>query len=472
MTTSESLQFEKISTHKNRRFFCWTWSVRNGDSAEIREELSLRNLESAQKLYLENSSGESYLYLQTCHRVELYGWGDKPMNSFDLFWPDKTSHKNSSKLLLGDDAYRHLVRMISSLESEVLGETQVTSQVKEAFAKNMECGWLKFPLNKIIEKGLASAKSIRTKTGIGEGTVSVAHAAIEGLSDLFETYENKKVLVVGAGSMAVQGIDKFRALGVNHIYWVNRSRDRIVNHSYSQFPEIQVQNFEDRYFLVPFMDIVFVATGSPQYVFEKEGFLNPPTCPMQRHAQVQVPSSTGFDLVQHKARSMRVFLDLGLPRNVDPEIHGLKGTFVRNVDEFRHQSDITKEQRKQKAQEAARIVELEIEDFNKQLVSWLKNKEYTELFQAVEAIRESELAPFKGTQNFEKIDYALRSICGKLMHRLKREIESLDEASAEQVIETLLKAWRQPEQWLQKKQAPLQSDLKNLSPNQQLLENL
>jgi glutamyl-tRNA reductase len=472
--------------NKNHELFCWSWSVKEGNTAEDRERFTMDfesetqseqegAVKSRAKFIMAQNPEARYFFLQTCHRVELYGWGVDPLVAFQYFWPFSKPSQTQVKKIEGDQAFRHLLRVVSSLESEVLGETQITSQIKDALDKNIRIGWLRFPLNRIIETALASSKKIRRETGIGEGTVSVAHASIEGLSDTFDTLKNKKVMVVGAGSMAIQAIEKFLDRGVREINWLNRTRERIQNHPLAQKLEVRIQNFDDRYFLLPFHDVVFVATGAPQFVFEKNKFLNSPLCPLERFLEKTVNDYENQILTRplkasKSAANLTILLDLGLPRNVDPEIHGLLNTYVRNVDEFRSYTDASKNERIQKALESSPVIDSEVSEFKKISAFWRFNKEIGEIFKGVEIVKQFEINKQVGLEKNEKIEYIVQSIYAKLMHRLKNEIENLiensDETLAQSIMDILSKAWRHPEQWLQKNQSTQrQPEPKNPSPS-------
>jgi glutamyl-tRNA reductase len=414
-----------------QRLGVWSLSVRDGDDAASREQAArLKDrLGDLAASWLGNASAHSsFLFVSTCHRVELYFFDLDP-EQLRKDWGAVSLQP--TRLHLGLDAVRHLMRVSSSLASEVLGETQITGQIRDAAAAARSAGWLRGPLDRSVQNALRVAKKIRTQTQIGEGTVSVAHAAIDGLADVFESLESKSMLILGAGSMASQVYDRVRGAKLKTIYWANRSMDRLQKRQLGT--EVRIVPFADRHSLAWSADIVVAATQAPEPIVSKQA--------------LSEARPKGSD------SRTRVVLDLGLPRNVEPEIHLWKQFLLRNVDEFNDHAAAHLEKRKHQAKIAEALLEQEAQDFVNIWNIWEKGPLIGELYTSVEALWRLELDELDVEQK-SKIEYAIQSTYGKLMHRLVTEVESLEDNASMQVLQTLVRAWRQPDQWQLRNQNP------------------
>jgi glutamyl-tRNA reductase len=432
---------------------CWSLSVRDGDEASLRERATLDETEQEKLLseWIVEARRENpeagLLYLSTCHRVEIYGYGIDPKRLKAHWLEARGVDVSDPRLKQGLTAFRHLVRVTSSLESEVLGETQITGQVKEASDKARQCGFSKGPLDRCVQQALRCAKKIRSATALGEGTVSVAHVAVDGLADVFDTLESKNALVIGAGPMAQQALERLVARGLRNITWINRTASKLEAHPLAT--QVRIEDYARMHELVWEHAITVAATSSTAPLL---------TVDPLRAAEKKVAARLGRSAIPVP----RVILDLGLPRNVESSVHGHDGFFVRNVDEFKDRAEKNSERRRRALEEADQILELEIDNFIKLWKSWEKGPLMAEIFRGVEALRSHELASRTSSLGLEEdveIEYIVRNIYAKLMHRVVEEVEALEPSLAHQVLETLVRAWRQPDQWLQRNPQQLRQKL-------------
>ncbi len=433
-------------------FFCWSFNSRSGASASLRERVNLSPEQQATLLpewldkFRQSDPEASLLYIGTCHRVEIYGYAIDP-NELLARWADLRDPQLAKvDFFQGVDAYLRMVRVAASLESEVLGETQITGQVKDALERARQLDTLHGLLDRSTQHALRAAKRIRTETSLGEGTVSVAHVAVDGLLDVFEDIQDKPVLVVGAGDMALQALDRILKLGARHVTWINRSRAKIEAHAFARY--CAIADFERLPELIWAHAITVTATGAP-------------------HAILRLPELWACQaLTKDALPEPRVLLDLGLPRNVDEKIHRRLGFLVRNVDEFRDRAKSNIEKRKRNLSEAEKILSEERSAFLRLWAQWGRGSLVAELYKVIEEITEHELAPFP-LEERAKIGYGVKGIYTKMMHQLLQSLDGLDEASAQQVLEALVLAWRQPDRW--QKQPPEAKSLLQGSPLLKLL---
>lgn len=420
--------------------FCWSLSAKDGVPAPVRERATLPDAEKdsllaswrRQRALSVPGEGGSLLYVGTCHRVEIYGWGLDP----DMLLVDWEKARGvslaSARLRTGAEVIRHFVRVVASLESEVLGETQIAGQMKDAATQARACGHLHGSLDWAVQQALRVAKSVRHSTQIGRGTVSVAHVAVDGLSDFFDDLNDKRVLLVGGGSMAVQALSRLRSRGATQITWMNRTADKILCHPLSR--ECRVVSFEELHAETWRHEVTLVATRVERPLVTLEGLQQ-----ARRALRRQKISPCS---------GPRVLLDLGLPRNVEPTLHGHDGFYVRDVDEFHNRADQGRAERVELVGRAEELIETE-------LISILKLAEARgrgPLLQELKDVLERWFEPVLASKNLEKSDdleYISRSVHSKLTHRLLEELNRIGEPQATQVLESLLKAWRHPDSWPQ-----------------------
>ncbi|NCN41481.1 glutamyl-tRNA reductase [bacterium] len=441
---------------------CLSLSSREDCSASEREQASLpsdaalkRSIISAWLKELREEYGEQcgLIYLATCHRIEFYFYGF-PGSELKNLWAELCGQKVlNAKHLESVDAFQHLVEVSSSLASEVLGETQITGQVKQAFENSKEAKWISSPLLRVFEEVLRVTKRIRHESKIGTGTISVAHVAVDGLNDVFADLGNKRALVVGAGSMAQQALERLMKLEVASITWVNRSKEKIQKHPLSGYCEIR--DFEELEALLWEHPISVLATSSESTLVIKD-----------RVIQQKIKADKII-------AGPKVLLDLGLPRNIDERIHGIHNFLVRNVDEFRDRAENVSSQRATGLPIAQKIVEEELLTFVSNWNHWSQGALVAELFKSSQRHLDRELNNLQSNLRVDekpKIEYVVRNVYAKMMHQLLESVRSLEESEARRALEALNLAWRQTDISWQKHQTSPQepkNPLKN--PRQKIL---
>lgn len=226
--------------------------------------------------------------------------------------------------------------------------------------------------------------------------------------------------------MAEQALQRLRRNGVNRITWINRTRARIENNPLAV--DCVIEDFTRLHELAWRHRVLVVATSSPD--------------PVLRRSQLSACSALNKKAVQ----GPRVILDLGLPRNVEGNIHNFSQFYVRNVDEFSTRIRENTEKRRAELVKAEALINQDVHEFLQDFASRSRGSKIGELYQALEAFRQSELTQIE-LENNSKIDYLSRNFNAKLLHRLVEELESLNDPAAQQVLDVLLRAWRQAEAW-------------------------
>ncbi|HVJ65883.1 MAG TPA: glutamyl-tRNA reductase [Bdellovibrionota bacterium] len=411
---------------------CWSLSAKEGDPAPLRERASLKQQQRAENLRLWHQAlaeEEGLFYLATCHRIELYGWTSSPDALIEK-WIEASSKTSAQGLEMkaslshhqGEAALAHLIRVCSGLESEVLGETQILGQVKDAVRESRDLALLTGPIDRATQMAFRVAKKIRTNTRIGEGTVSIAHAAVDGLSDVFEDFSDKKIAIVGAGTMALQAMEKFWNLGVRRISWINRSLEKIQNHAWAE--RVSCYSLESLAAEVSTSHVTVLATRAEEPILTRSVL-----------GAVATKSKLGPQII----------LDLGLPRNASEDVHRLAHYIVRNVDEFSDRSLKGHHQRAQAVPVAMQLLQDEMKICLKDWNHYSSAPARRELMQAIAEVKAHTLADLKLESNPD-LEYVIHSIYGKLSHHLLQELEQVqDEDLSGRVLEVITRAWRRPQ---------------------------
>ena len=290
--------------------------------------------------------GHEFVILSTCNRVELYAaaGGDDDLPGAEAFtrflaeFHGVPAEQFSGHLVAYHDggAVGHLFRVAASLESLVLGEGQILGQVREAFRAARERNAAGPVLHKVFENALRVGKRVREVTGMDRGKVSVASVAVEVARNVFDTFADKTVLVIGAGKMGDLTLQHLKTLRPGAILVTNRSPERA---------EAAALRFGGR--AVPFdrlnaalieADLVVSTTAADELVVTYEQYLR----------------------VQRARRNrLALILDIAVPRDVDPRVGEIDRVTLYNVDDLRAQAEANRAGRQKRVDPALTIIEQE-----------------------------------------------------------------------------------------------------------------
>ncbi|MEO6568916.1 MAG: glutamyl-tRNA reductase [Opitutaceae bacterium] len=259
-----------------------------------------------------------FTMLSTCNRVEFYGVATNPdavAQVQAMFCArqrfDPAEFEKIRLSLNGRDAIRHLLEVAAGLDSQMLGETEIFGQVKEAYALAQKRGSTGPVLNRIFQKAFQAAKNIRTNTAITEGQVSVANVAVELASKIFGDLRETRVLLLGAGEIGEKTARAFQSRGAASITVASRRFERATDLAATL--GASPMPFEQREPRLGEFDIVVCATSAPDTVI--------------------APDSTAAAMKKRPARPL-FFIDLALPRDVDPAVAELQNVFLYNLDDL------------------------------------------------------------------------------------------------------------------------------------------
>jgi glutamyl-tRNA reductase len=321
---------------------------------EVRERLAFaesRLVDALREITDQKLIRES-LIVSTCNRVELIaatadGAGHSETAVSHLYEFLRSFHGCDSSLLrkhcynfAGEDAIKHVFRVTSSLDSMVVGEPQITGQIKEAFQRAQGADSVGHELTQLMSRAFAVAKRVRNETGIGSSAVSISFVAVELARKVFEELKGSAVMLLGAGEMAELAAKHLLNYGADRLMIVNRTYQNAVALAQQMNGEpVHFEDFEKR---LPEAEIVLCSTGAPSYLL---------------HAD-QVRRA----LERRRNRPM-LMVDISVPRNIDPEIGRLDNAFLFDVDDLESIAEANRAERAREASRAEEIIEAEAERF-------------------------------------------------------------------------------------------------------------
>jgi len=373
---------------------------------EVRERLAIpeSRLPEACKKLSQHPGIEEGMIISTCNRVELIANvqnGTADLRGFlkDYFQLDTTELELHFYESREQEAVRHIFRVASSLDSMVVGEPQILGQVKEAYATARAVGAVRAQLDQLLTRAFAVAKRVRTETAVGSSSVSIASVAVELAKKIFGNLNGKCVYLVGAGKMSELAARHLLAHGAGSIFVANRTYDRAIRmaHKFNG----QAIEFGHLYETCDKADIVITSTGAPHAIFRREH---------------------GEQFLSKRRNRPMFFIDIAVPRDVDPEMNKLDGIFVYDIDDLQQAVSSHVADRRKEAERAESIVTNEVERFQARLLTLDVVPTIVSLQDHLETIRQAEIDRVRGrlgplTPDQEMAVEALtRGIVNKIMH--------------------------------------------------------
>jgi len=346
--------------------------------------------------YLSNLKGvRELMILSTCNRVEIYAVVndketiDRLLTEFIALKTDKNPEKFKKYFFIktGTEAVEHILSIPAGLSSMVLGETQIASQFKEALKLARRYNTIGEILNKLADAALRAGKRVRTETDLSKTPVSVSYIAVLLAKQIFGVLEGVKVLVVGAGEMAELTAEYLKREKAK-IFVTNRTFERAT--ALAKKIGAGVIEWEEFKNFLKETDIVIVSTGSPDYIITKRD----------------------VEKLVKKRFTPLVFIDISVPRNVDPSISELPNVFLFNIDNLKEIADKNLKTRNEEAKKGWLIVREEALKFQKWLDSFSTRLYPQELKKLIEELKQLTLQETDGKEE------ALEVFSKKIMHPL------------------------------------------------------
>ncbi len=378
---------------------------------------------------------EEVIVMATCNRTEFWLWA-----------PDVTLAANSVMRLLGSEyglklceckhfyrfldeaALLHIFRVASSLDSMVVGEPQVVSQVQAAWKQAQKLGATGRFLDAVVEKALTVSKRVRSETAIGNAAVSIPYAAVELTRQMLGTLKNKKVLLLGAGQMCALSARELLDQGAGSVGMI------VVNRTQEHATELAEKlggvafPFEERWQHMAEADLIISSTSCPHTILSRQE-AEAVICGRRESAKVEP----------------LVIVDLAMPRDIDAEVRGVKGILLYDLDDLGNVADHNAAEREAAVAEAQKILHAEAQGFRCQLMAERAVSTVVALRQRLDEICRQELdafrqenGPFSKDQD-EMLDAVMSRMTHKVAGSLARELKEFPEKVEQEQMTTALR---------------------------------
>ncbi len=320
---------------------------------ELRERVAFAEsaqAEAVRQIVSLNGFSETVV-LSTCNRVELYAvcGHDDPekglhelhdylLGHFDL---TPTQRKELACYRLSQtDAARHLFRVVSGLDSMVLGETEIFGQVKSAYSSALKAGATGGHLNKLFQRAFRVGKQVRNETNIQRGTTSVGSVAVDVAEKIFGSLKDCKVLLIGAGEMSRTCAQSLLSRGAHSIIVSNRSHDRAI--ALAQEMGGEALRFDEWERAVQEVDIIISSTSAPHFVLK--------------------PELVGPVMRKRHGRPLYV-IDIAVPRDVDPRVDDFDEVYLYDLDALQVAAEEGRRERERALIQCEEIIEEQLRKF-------------------------------------------------------------------------------------------------------------
>ena len=334
--------------------------------------------------FRESDQVQEAVILSTCNRVEIYAVANvagvglpNPYDAAAKILAEFLSRyhqigveslKKWTYLHHNLETIRHLFRVTASLDSMVVGESQILGQVKTAYDASREAGGAGTILNRLFTKAFSVGKRIRSETTIAAGAVSMSYAAVELAKKIFNTLEGKTVAIVGAGEMSELTAKHLVSSGVSNVIVANRTYERAVKVA-EKFNGTPLAYDNDLSFLID-ADIVISSTNAPDYLIKRRPLA---------------------DVMRKRKHRYMFLIDIAVPRDIEPDVSKIDHAFLYNIDDLEAVVASNLKDRQHEATRAEQIVTEEAKRFYDQLQIFQVNPTIKALHQQFREIADTEL---------------------------------------------------------------------------------
>ncbi|MCK4278370.1 MAG: glutamyl-tRNA reductase [Desulfurellaceae bacterium] len=362
------------------------------------------------KLYTQKSIDE-VMILSTCNRVEIIGATKDPCfcisNTLGFIQDFKgIAKENITPFIytrLDEEAIRHVFRVTSSLDSLIVGESQILGQMKEAYRCSVEFSTSGVSLNRLMRRAFSVARMVRMETQLGEKPVSISYAAVIKIREFFGgSIEGKKAMIVGVGEMAQLSLKYLLAGQANVAYIADRTPKKAGELAFSCGARAISLNEIGKF--INDVDMVITSTASPlPVIFRKD--------------------------VEKKVKNLLI-MDIAVPRDVEDGVADIPGVFVYNIDELRDIVNEAVKFRKADAQKAEKLIKQEVESY----ISYTESLDFelvaAKLREKIDVLKNQEMEKLYkklGNRIEDKdkilIEAMIRSVLNKLLHEPTQNIK-------------------------------------------------
>jgi len=342
--------------------------------------------------------------MSTCNRTELYGVPNGETIEAESLGKFLTELKGVNSNVrpehfyqyTGRDAVGQLFRVASGIDSMMLGDVQVLGQVKNAYHLAEECKTLGLLSKKLFQAALHTGKRARTETKISEGAVSISYGAVELAGKIFADLHTKTVFLIGAGKTSELTVKHLHSKGIGNILVSNRTRSK-AEELVRRFGGMVV-DFENLRRKLHLADIIISSVESPSYILMANDL---------------------FNVMRQRANQPLFIIDIGVPRNIDPESNKIENIFLHDIDALQRIVDKNLEKRTSELPKVEKIIAEELERFLQWQRSLEVNPTIGRLQSMAEEIRQQEVRKHQNRfrpEERENLDILTKRIVNKILH--------------------------------------------------------
>jgi len=337
--------------------------------------------------------------LSTCNRTEVYSLCNNPENMVDLLCSNTQSNLQDffeyGYVYQGLDAIKHLFKVASGLDSQIIGDYEILAQLKQATKLANEYGCMNNLMQRVINYAFQASKEIKTKTKLSSGTVSVSYAAIEIIKEKITNVSDKNFLLVGTGKFGKNVAKNLKNyFPLSHISLTNRTNEK-ASELANQY-EADFISYENLAPACDDADIIIVSSAAESYTILPSFFTS---------------------------SKPRLILDLSVPQNADPLIKNISGINLLNLDEVSAILDKTISIRQAEVPKALQIIDNTLEE----LISWSRNQyNHSLLAQIKTQLYELSESYFIDNSNEKKINETVSSLAMQLKHKTNKGCQCIN----------------------------------------------
>ena len=396
---------------KHNSFYAIGLSYKKAD-AETRGRFSLDAVAQAMLLQQARVEGiESLIVTSTCNRTEIYGFAQHPFQLIKLLCENSQGtveeFQKVAYVFKGSEAINHMFRVGTGLDSQILGDFEIISQLKTAFAQSKDAQLVNTFLERLVNSVIQASKKIKTETEISTGATSVSFAAVHYIFKNVAHISDKNILLFGTGKIGRNTCENLvKHTKHSHITLINRTKDKAER--LARKLNVIVKDYADLQLEIQNADVLVVATGAQNPTVDK-AILN--------------------------LKKPLTILDLSIPKNVNENVKEIQGVTLVHMDQLSQITDETLENRKQYIPAAEAIIEAIKEEF----IAWTKQRKFAPTIHALKAklnaIKDGELSvQRKKIANFDEEQAEIitariiQKITNHFANHLKDENTPVDES--------------------------------------------
>ena len=402
---------EDTTTFKHASFYAVGLSYKKAD-ADTRGKFSLDTISKSHLLAQAKLANiESLIVTSTCNRTEIYGFAEHPYQLIKLLCENSKGtveeFQEVAYVYKNKQAISHLFKVGTGLDSQILGDFEIISQLKMAFTESKSLGLLNAFMERLINCVIQASKKIKTDTNISSGATSVSFASVQYILKNVENIKDKNILLFGTGKIGRNTCTNLVKHSKNeHITLINRTKDKA--EKLAGKLNLIVKDYADLHLELQKADVLVVATGAQNPTIDK-AILN--------------------------LKKQLLILDLSIPKNVNSNVQDLEHVTLIHLDDLSQITDETLENRKQHIPAAVAI----IDEIEAEFMIWAKGRKFAPTIHALKAkmnkIKDAELSfQRKKLTNFDEVqaeiisNRIIQKITNHFANHLKGEDTMVDES--------------------------------------------